>query len=122
MPTILVIDDDHIVREAIRDILDIIDVNVIDASNGADGAELFSENFEQIDGIILDRRMPRMDGIETMKVLRQINPSTPIIMSSGFAENKATANLNDVSPDAYLYKPYEIQDLINMIQTIVLKE
>lgn len=122
MPIILVIDDDQIVREAIRDILDIIDVGVIDASNGEEGIALFRENIEQIDGVILDRRMPRMDGLETMKFLRQINASIPIIMSSGFAENKAKVSPDDISPDAYLYKPYEIQDLIDLVEGMVLKE
>ena len=122
MPTILVIDDDQIVREAIRDILDIIDVGVIDASNGEEGVDLFRENVEQIDGVILDRRMAKMDGLETMKFLRQIKSNTPIILSSGFAESKASVGPNDISPDAYLYKPYEIQDLIDLIQDIVLKE
>ncbi|MEM8860392.1 MAG: response regulator [Chloroflexota bacterium] len=121
MPTILIIDDDQIVREAIKDILEIINVDVIDASDGIEGLEVFQANQAKINGIIIDRRMPKMGGLETMKKLRQIDPRIPIVMSSGYAESNVAASPDLIAPDAYLYKPYEIQDLIDLVENIILK-
>ena len=121
MATILIIDDDEIVREAIKDILEIIDVKVIDASDGLEGIRLFTKFQIDINGVIIDRRMPKMGGLETMEQLRMIDPEIPIILSSGYAESNITTRPGAVSPDAYLYKPYEIQDLIDLVENIILK-
>ena len=123
MHTILVIDDDTVVREAIVDIMELVDVSVMCASNGPEGLEVFTKNQKLIAGVIVDRRMPKMDGFETIQKLRKIQSDLPIIMSSGYADEEShpSHTLNDAKPNAYLYKPYEIDDLIQLVDEIILK-
>ncbi len=123
MSVILVIDDDTVVREAISDILEMINATVLCAADGPEGIEIFKQNLEKVDGIIIDRRMPKMDGIEALQELRKIRPGVPIIMSSGYANEKllTTQDPDLEKPDAYLYKPYEIDDLISLVENIILK-
>ena len=121
MATILVIDDDKIVREAVTDILEIFHVNVLSASNGEEGVEIFRNNADQIDGVIVDRRMPKLDGLATLQKLRAIQKDIPVIMSSGYALEDQEIELNLEKPSAYLYKPYEIQDLIELVEKVILK-
>lgn len=121
MATILVIDDDKIVREAVTDILEIFHVNVLAASDGAEGVEIFANHSNDIDGIIIDRRMPKLDGLATLQKLRAIQKDIPVIMSSGYAYEDQEIELNLEKPNAYLYKPYEIQDLIDLVEKVILK-
>lgn len=124
MSLILVIDDDNVVREAITDILEIIDVDVICAANGPEGIETFTKNLNIVAGIIIDRRMPSMDGMEAIQILREVRPNVPIIMSSGYADEELLQkqNLNLEKPNAYLCKPYEIDDLIRLVNEVILKQ
>ncbi|MFK7804788.1 MAG: response regulator [Anaerolineae bacterium] len=121
MAIILVIDDDKIIREAVTDILEIFDVGVITASTGAEGIEIFKNRQNEIDGVIIDRRMPFLSGMETLQILRQIQKHVPVIISSGYADEAGESEENIEKPDAYLYKPYEIQDLINLVKKVILK-
>ncbi len=121
MAKILVIDDDKIIREAVTDILEIFDVDVLTASTGAEGVEIFRTQQCEIDGVIIDRRMPQMSGLETLQLLRKIQSDVPVIMSSGYAEKAGETESNLEKPDAYLYKPYEIQDLIDIVKKVILK-
>lgn len=124
MSLVLIIDDDSVVREAIKDILELIDVEVICAANGPDGIKAYKENRERVDGIIIDRRMPLLDGMAAIQELRKIQTDVPIIMSSGYADEDLmqSQNLNQEKPNAYLCKPYEIDDLIQLVEQLILKQ
>ena len=121
MATILVIDDDELVREAVTDILEMYHMNVLTASNGVEGVEIFKNNTDKIDGVIVDRRMPKLNGVATLQKLRAIQKDLPIIMSSGYAFESQEFELGMERPNAYLYKPYEIQELIELIEKVILK-
>ena len=77
-----------------------------------------------MDGIIIDRRMPLLDGMATIQELRKIQTDVPIIMSSGYADEDLmqSQNLNQEKPNAYLCKPYEIDDLIQLVEQLILKQ
>jgi DNA-binding response OmpR family regulator len=81
MPRILVIDDEKSVCDAIAVILEADGFEVVTADNGRTGRVAFEQN--QVDAIVLDIFMPEMDGIETIRLLRQQNPNVPIIAVSG---------------------------------------
>jgi CheY-like chemotaxis protein len=93
MATILVIDDDRLVRETITDILEVFHIDTLAASNGAEGIEIFAEKLNEIDGIIIDRRMPILGGLATLQKLREIQKDIPVIMSSGDALEDPEINM-----------------------------
>jgi two-component system, cell cycle sensor histidine kinase and response regulator CckA len=114
--TILVIDDEEIVREAVQDILETIGVQVIEASNGRDGIEQYRQEQERIGAILLDMKMPGLSGVETLRQLRQINPTVPIILSSGYAEEEMRRNIESDGATRFLPKPYNFEMLIDKIK------
>ena len=88
LKTILVIDDETLVRESMAIYLEDSGFNVIQAENGKQGVELFCEF--QPDLVLCDLRMPEMDGMAVLAKLAEIDPEVPIIIVSGAGQ------INDV--------------------------
>src|SRR5437868_3583695 len=81
MAAVLVIDDDPQYRRMVRAMLESSGHDVRSANDGNDGIESFTER--RPDLVITDMIMPELDGIETIRVLRDLDPSVPIIAISG---------------------------------------
>ncbi|MET0106022.1 MAG: HD domain-containing phosphohydrolase [Sedimenticola sp.] len=79
--TILVVDDDPVLRESVAAYLEDSDFSVITATNGREGLETLEE--QSPDLVLLDLRMPVMDGIEALPLMVKQNPDTPVIIVSG---------------------------------------
>ncbi|MDM8535415.1 response regulator [Desulfobacterales bacterium HSG17] len=81
MPLVLTIDDERIIRESLRNFLEDYDYEVLEAENGKIGLEIFKK--ENPDLILVDLRMPEVDGLEVLAEVRSDSPDTPIIVISG---------------------------------------
>ncbi|MBI9102956.1 MAG: response regulator [Spirochaetales bacterium] len=104
-PTILIIDDEFMIRESYCSYLEDMNYHVLMAENGKEGIELFDK--EGADLILLDLRMPEMDGLEVLKSLKKIAPAIPTIVVSGTKSiNDAVEALN-LGAWSYLQKPIE---------------
>ncbi|MEZ4658916.1 MAG: response regulator [Caldilineaceae bacterium] len=118
--SVLVIDDELAIREAIEDILDLIDVSVIAAANGKEGIELFTHWQGKINMILLDMQMPVMSGEETYRHLRDLDASIPIVLSSGYGETEARDLWESGSLSTgnvfFLRKPYTVDALLDLVQ------
>lgn len=117
--TILVIDDDDAVRQAIVGMLKPQQLKVLAASGGSQGIDLYRQHQAEIGLVILDIVMPEMDGEETLMHLRQINPYLAIILSSGYDEKEATKRLVDNVRTGFLQKPYRAPALLKMVQRFI---
>jgi DNA-binding NtrC family response regulator len=117
LPLVLVVDDEAAIREAVRDILELADIESILASNGREAIDLFLQNRARIRAILLDVRMPVLNGNETYTILREIDANVHIILSSGYDE-KATALTNDTADAAlrFLRKPYALDALLSCVK------
>ncbi len=113
--SVLIIDDERPVREAISDILEIEGIAVIAADNGEMGVQLYRQNQAQIQLIILDLSMPNMSGEETLAQLQAINPNVNVILSSGYSESNVTALIAQKDHVKFLAKPYKIDHLLAKI-------
>ncbi len=81
MPTILIIDDEKSIRRTLREILEYEGYKVEEAVDGLEGLSMLKER--TFDAILLDIKMPKMDGLEVLDKIMQTNPDTPVIMVSG---------------------------------------
>lgn len=81
MPTILVIDDDPLIRAAVRACLERAGYGVGEADDGHPGLEAF--NSGSYDLVIVDLFMPEVEGLETIRAIRRVDPRIPIIAISG---------------------------------------
>ncbi|RMD92162.1 MAG: PAS domain-containing hybrid sensor histidine kinase/response regulator [Calditrichaeota bacterium] len=113
----LIIDDEQNVREVLGDILQFLGHTVFLADSGRKGVEMYQKNLSEIDYIILDMRMPKMDGRATLAELKKINPDVKVIATSGFdASHEKT--YKELGLVGFLKKPYNIQRLAAMLKKI----
>lgn len=119
--TILVIDDEPIVRSTAQSILNLCGYSVLLASSGDEGLELFSRFHREIRLIVLDMVMPGKSGKDTFIALKQFDPDLKVIVSSGFRKDARVDDLMNTGAKAFLEKPYSVEDLAKIVER-VLKE
>lgn len=115
---ILVVDDEEIMRNLAKDILERCGYEVVEAVDGIDGIENFEKNIDSLKAVILDIVMPRLGGAETFYKMREINKTIPIIITSGFKEDHRVKELIEAGADDFLKKPYNLKDFIKIVNKI----
>ncbi len=114
--TILVIDDEEIVRNMAREMLTPRGLTVLTAEGGAAGVSLYKERHAEIGLILLDFSMPGMGGEETFKELRKVNPDAPVLLSSGFGREEATRRFGGQGLTGFIQKPYRLATLLTEVR------
>jgi two-component system cell cycle sensor histidine kinase/response regulator CckA len=114
--SILIIDDEDVVRRAARATLEHFGYTVFEASDGRDGADLFSRLHDRISAVLLDMTMPRMDGHEVWRYIRRVRPDMKIIVSSGFDEGEALKQFTEATGLEFIQKPYTATALVRKIR------
>jgi DNA-binding NtrC family response regulator len=115
-PVVLVVDDEDAIREAVRDILELVEIQSILAANGREAIDLFVHHRNQIKAILLDLRMPVMSGTETYQKLRELDREVRIILSSGYDEKMSTVDFDADANLMFLRKPYALDALLACVQ------
>lgn len=107
--TILVVDDDQSIIDAVKTALETREYRVISASSGEEALERFEDG--DIDIAFCDIKMPGMDGIELLKRIQEISPQTHCIMMTAYASvDSAVEAMREGAAD-YLRKPFEVEDI-----------
>jgi len=129
LATILIVDDQEMVRSLIADLLTDLDYEVITADDGQDAVALYKKMTDQakaedrpghpIDLVILDMILPRLDGKETFDRLREINPDVRVILSSGYDVDERAKDVLDHGALGFIQKPYHIEALLAMIRNVL---
>jgi CheY-like chemotaxis protein len=109
--TVLLVDDEEIILTIGTEMLKSIGFQVLTAQDGIEAIQVFQENSRDIDLVILDLAMPRMDGEKTFHELLGIVPDLKIILSSGYTENLVAQRFKTVKPDGFIQKPYQLNSL-----------
>ncbi|HVN79869.1 MAG TPA: response regulator [Terriglobia bacterium] len=109
--TVLLVDDETIVRDVVREMLQFYGFSVLTAMDGKAALDLYRERGREISLVLLDMTMPHMDGAETFRALRQLNPVVPVILSSGYAEQDVTPQFAGKGLNGFLQKPYTLENL-----------
>jgi CheY-like chemotaxis protein len=82
--TILLVDDEHALRRATRELLEVAGFVVLEAKDGAEAVAIFGEHRRDIALVLLDLVMPQMDGRETLRALHAIDPEARVVLMSGY--------------------------------------
>lgn len=117
--TALVIDDQETILSVVDDMLTAVGMKVLLAQGGSPGIKIFREHFQKIDLVLLDMKMPGMDGDEVFAQLHEIKPDIRVIIASGFGERETMAHFADHKTVAFIQKPYRFQALIEKVAAVL---
>jgi YesN/AraC family two-component response regulator len=111
--TLLYVEDNDGLREKALGVLKKLFSNVVSASDGEEGYSRFREYHPQI--ILTDIRMPKLDGLEMLKQIKQIEPSTKFIITSAFDDKDYLLEAINIGIFNYLKKPVHTEDLADVL-------
>jgi CheY-like chemotaxis protein len=109
--TILVVDDEPMIRNMSAAMLNHFGWDTIAAADGRQALDLFAEKQDKIRCVLLDLTMPGMSGWEILQAMRHIRPNVPVILVSGYDEARVMEDAQSELPQAFLHKPYQRADL-----------
>ncbi|MCP3872807.1 MAG: PAS domain S-box protein [Desulfobacteraceae bacterium] len=116
--TILVIEDEDMVRDMAVKALKSFGYNSLEATDGKMGIGIYKKNHHSIDAVLLDIIMPKMSGTEAFKQMLEINPHVKVIIASGHITNQDQKKMF-AKASAYLDKPYQIMELKQVLHAIL---
>jgi CheY-like chemotaxis protein len=109
--TVLVVDDEEVIRNLASKILARLGYRVITCEDGVAAVEVFAERYREIDLVILDLAMPRMGGRDCLARLKVIDPNVRALVSSGYREDTDVEQLLAGGAAGFLRKPYVASEL-----------
>lgn len=109
--TVLLVEDEEIVRNLANKMLSHLGFTVLAAKNGAEAVELFRQRQKEVLCVLCDLDMPMMNGWAVLAALRKISPHVPVILASGYDESQVMAEEHAERPQAFLGKPYQLTEL-----------
>ncbi len=126
---VLVVDDEAMLRTLAVRVLSRAGLEVWQAADGAEALEYLrlAPNMEheqgrqpvQVDLVLLDMLMPRLNGEETLRVIRAHHPDLPVILTSGFSEAVGASRLLDDPCVCFMQKPYGAQELLTLVAQLL---
>lgn len=117
--TILVVEDEDVLVELLRGMLQSHGFEVLTAMDGAEGVRLYGERKSDIDVVLTDMGLPALGGWEVLEEVLKINPSAKVICASGFLENSIRDEMIAAGAVDFIQKPYSYESLIALIRKLV---
>ena len=117
--TILLIDDEEVIIDINREILEMLGYRVMVARTGHDGLALYASWNNEIDLVILDMIMPGMSGGETFDRLKQMNPTIRVLLSTGYSLTGQAKEIMARGCLGFIQKPFRIETLSQKIREVM---
>jgi PAS domain S-box-containing protein len=119
---ILVVDDEAPLRQAISLVLGQCGYTVLEASDGHMAVELIRERGDEVDVVLLDVMMPRLDGVDTLRSLREMRVDVRVIGTSGVIHDPRVEAMRKMGVQHFLLKPYRNRELVSAIEACLAAE
>lgn len=116
--TILVVDDEKMIRDMTCEMVELFGFSTLQAADGNEALNIFASARDEIQCVILDLTMPHMDGLATFSKMRAVKPDIQVILASGFSEQDATSRFSGQGLSGFIQKPYSMEDLYEEIKKI----
>jgi PAS domain S-box-containing protein len=120
--TILLVEDDGVIRDLCAELLVGVGYNVISAGNGKEALEIYQKEKDRISLILLDLIMPVMDGWQCLVKILHINPNAKVIIASGFIESGLAKGLEAKGAKGFVQKPFDMSQLLTTIREVLDKD
>lgn len=116
--TILLVDDEEIIRVTSSLMLEELGYTVIVAENGVNALDMFTEKYKEIDLVITDMVMPEMDGTELYEKLREIDDQCKVVISSGFTKSESLGSIQADGIVGFIKKPFRYDELCDLMKQV----
>ena len=116
--TILIVDDENRMRKLIKDFLVMKNCKILEAGDGQQALEVFEENKEKINMVLLDVMMPKVDGWTVLRKIRS-DSKVPVIMLTARGEEQDELFGFELGADEYISKPFSPKILVARIEAIL---
>lgn len=113
---VLIVDDEKIVRDFFKRLLTLLNMEVVDAEDGYKAVELVKK--EKFDLFFIDVRMPGMDGLETYREIRKIDPGAQVVMITGYAVEETLEQAQKEGAIKAIRKPFDISQIKEVIDRV----
>ncbi len=118
-PTVLLVDDEHALREMLRMVLDLSGFRVIEAEDGTQALDRLRAHQADVRAVLLDVQLPgTLSGVETLERIRALDPRLPVILCSGFVRDDDMVRLRQLGVDEVLLKPVDLNALLEQLGAI----
>jgi CheY-like chemotaxis protein len=119
--TVLLVDDEEEVRNIGGRMLEQLGCEVIAVDSGRGALDLLAGEGPRPDAVLLDATMPGLSGVDTLREIRACEPDLSVIMTSGHPREAVLAPASGIVPDAFLGKPYFIENLARTLDEVRLR-
>ncbi|MDL1988475.1 MAG: response regulator, partial [Deltaproteobacteria bacterium] len=117
--TVLMVDDEEVIIEVGRELLEAIGYKVLTAIDGKEAIEIYKKNMDKIDIVLLDMIMPDMGGGKVFDIIKKINPDAKVLLISGYSLDNQGAKILNRGCDGFIQKPFDLNELSGKIKKII---
>lgn len=118
-PKVLVVEDESVLIELLRGMLEMNGFSVITAVDGAEAIRVYQKRQHEIDVVLTDMGLPSRGGWEVLEEILKINPRAKVICASGFMENSIREEMIAAGAAEFIQKPYRYNSLIALLRSFV---
>ncbi len=119
--TILVVDDEEMIRDLAKEVLEKFGYQVVTVKDGETALDLYRREGDRVDLIILDLIMPGMGGTRCLEELQEIDPDVKVLLASGFVSDSQGGESLASGAKGIISKPYEIKMMLELIREVLEK-
>ena len=117
--TILVVEDERLMRRLLERILCTKETSVLLAADGQEAVEIYRDHKREISVVLLDLGLPKLSGWEVFKNLKQQNPDVCVIVASGYLDPDVKSRMHDAGEQYFIEKPYKLTELIATLHGVI---
>ncbi len=115
--TILLVEDEDRLRQILKKMLGMFNYEVFEAENGQSALSLLTTHHNQVDLIISDINMPKMNGTELFQNITEKYPHIRCLLTTGYLEEHEKESIKNMGVQGIIFKPYQVKEVLQMVQT-----
>lgn len=116
---VLVVEDEELLLELVRSLLESQGYAVLTASDGETATELYRRSWDRIALVLTDLGLPKLSGWDAFRAMREVNPQVRVIVASGYLEPKVRDEMLAAGVDDFVQKPYSATEIIEKVRRVL---
>ena len=113
---ILVVEDDDVGYMLLHEILSSYPIKIVRAFNGEEAIDNFHNDKSAFDLVLMDIRLPKINGYVATKQIKEINPSVPIVAVTAYAHSQGVIECFDSGCDEFIAKPFDVKRIVKIVE------